>query len=275
MLRIRNALPHIFEKSYPVLEPKTQMLSAMSLLRFHEIDVLPLSFDAARGQRQKVVYGYSALAKLLVLGPKRFGSFLKQPCEEASEPLAIVRADRGLSALLDTFAKTRFGFARIEEAKTVGALAGLSDVLAAYETDMVATNLVVSDVGTPRFSLPGNTSLRNALEEMFKKKYRRLFISEARGGGEFVSDREIIGYVFSPSILSAMVQDGESEVLDTPISGIERMTARNVAPGTTIKAAAQMLRQEKAGQCLIFNGMVATPWDLVMKPWKAKTLNIG
>ena len=277
MLRIKDALPHIFEKAYPVLEPKTQMLPAMSLLRFHEIDALPLSFDAAGGQQQRprAVYGYSILARLLLLGPKGLGAFLKQPCEKASEPLATVRANDSLSTLLDTFARMRFGFARIEDGRNVGALAGLSDVLGVYDSNMVETKLAVNDLGTSRLSMSGKTTLKKALEEMFQKRYRRIFISEAKDGREFISDRGIIGYVFSPAILTAIMQDANSDVLNTPISAIEKMTAKEVAPRTTIRAAAKVLRNEKAGQCLVYDGMVVTPWDVVMKPWKTKVLKIN
>lgn len=269
MLRIKYALPHIFQKAYPILDPNTPMLLAISLLRFHEIDALPLSFGAGTKQ-QRAVFGFSTLAGLVWLEPKELGPFLKQPCEAASEPLATVSASRGLATLLNTFARTRFGFARVEDRRNVGALASLSDVLSLYETGAIETGLVVEDVGSPILAVPGDTSIKEALDLMFERRYRRLFVS---GGKKFVSDREITGHIFSPAVLKKIMRDGK-DVLEAPISTLEEMNAKEVPPGTALKEAAGMLKADRAGQCLVLDGMVATPWDIVMKPWKVGALKL-
>lgn len=266
-MKIKAALPTIFQKAYPVLDPTTQMLPAVSLLRFHDIDALPLSFDA--GKKPRAVFGFSSLARLMALGPEGFGPFLKQPCKDASEDLATVRADDDLRSLLQTFDRTRFGFARVEERRDVGALVSLSDLLGLFETGALRTDLLVSDVASPILSVPGQTTLKKSLQEMFTKRYRRLFIS---GNKEFVSDREIIAHIFSPSVLSMITRDSK-DILTTPISQIERMAAKKVTPNATVKAAAMALRAEK-GQCLVYDNCVITPWDIIMKPWKAKALKM-
>jgi len=269
-MKIKEALPGVFQKAYPVLDPRTEMLAAMSLLRFHEIDALPLSFGTSKRirERQRAVYGFSSLARVLYLKPNLFAAFLKEPCEAASKPLASVGAGRSLSALLDTFAKTRFGFAKVEEGPDVGALASLSDVLGLYETGAIASKLVVRDVGSQVLSMPGDAILRKVLLVMFERRHRRIFIA---GRNEFVSDREIIGHIFSPAILKTIVEDSE-DVLGAPISAVEKISARQVDPDTPLEEAAKILKQERAGQCLTFDETVVTPWDLVMKPHNAKAL---
>ena len=272
-MRIKDSMPGIFQKAYPVLDPKTEMLPAMSLLRFHEIDALPLAFDGGgkrQEHKQRAVFGFSSLVRLLLLKPKELGPFLKKPCETVSESLVTVGARQSLSSLLDAFARTRFGFARVEDGRNVGALAGLSDVLGLYETGAIASDLTVRDVGSPILSTPGETTLRGALKVMFEKRYRRIFVSGER---EFVSDRGIIGHIFAPTVLNSILQDGK-DVLDTPVSVVEKTSAKEVQPDTHLKKAAGILRAEKAGQCLVFDGMVVTPWDIVMKPWKTKALKL-
>ncbi len=271
-MRIKDALPGIFQKAYPVIDPKTEMLAAMSLLRFHEIDALPLAFDSAakKERRQRAVFGFSSLARLLLLKPSEFGAFLRRPCEAASEFLASVSAGRSLSSLLDVYARTRFGFARVEDNKSVGALASLSDVIGLYEKGTISADLTVNDVASPILSTSEETTLRRALEVMFEKRCRRIFVSGER---EFVSDRAIIGYVFSPATLNAIGQ-GAMDVLGTPISVVEKSAARNVESEAPLNEAARALRGEKAGQCLVFGEMVVTPWDVVMKPWKTKALKL-
>lgn len=264
MLRIRDALPRLFHKAYPVIDPKTEMLPAMSLLRFHEIDALPLGFQAG-GQRhhQRALLGFSSLARLILLKPKEFAGFLKTPCSSASEPLASVDAGRDLSRLLDTFAKTRFGFASVGEGENVGALAGLMDVLGLYESKAISADLSVDAVGTKVVSTPGSTSLRAALGTMFGKRHRRIFIS---GTNEFVSDRAIIDHVFSPQTLSSAGRN-EGDIFGVPLSSVASMRARQVESDLPLAEAARLLRAQGAGQCLVFDGSVTTPWDVVMKPW--------
>ncbi len=273
-MKIRDALPRIFQKAYPAIDPKTEILPAMSLLRFHEIDALPLAFEPGSSRtkdRQKAVYGFSSLARLMLLKPKDIASFLKKPCEVASEPIASVSADRDMSSLLDTYARTRFGFARVEDKKKVGALAGLTDLLELYETGGLATELNAVDVGTPIVSVKADTPLRNALQMMFEKRHRRIFIS---GGREFVSDRTIIDHIFSPGILSAMANRGD-DVLNIPVSSVGMLSAKEVEEDTPLADAAKELRAQHAGQCLVFDGHVVTPWDIVMKPWNQGALKLA
>ena len=271
-MNIQDALPGVFRRSYPLLDPKTEMLSAMALLRFHEIDALPLSFDA-KGKEGKVraVFGYSSLARLVLLDPKAVRGYLTRPCQEASDPLGVVTARSSLSRLLDTFAETRFGFARIESRRGAGALVGLSDVLGLFGTGVVSSDLLLYDVGSPILSLPEDTTLRKALATMFEKRHRRVFFP---GGREFISDRGVIGYLFSPEVLGALAKD-TGDFLDVPISKIERATAKESDPGVPLADAASELRSERAGQCLVFDHKVVTPWDVVMKPWEAKKLKVA
>lgn len=267
-MRIKDALPRIFTRAYPALDPQTKMLAAMSLLRFQEIDAVPISFEGK--ERPRAVFGSSSLARLLLVKPDRLGKFLEETCADVSEPLVTVRATEGLARLLDTFAETRFGFARVEERGGVGALAVLWDILELYETGAIAADLTVRDVGTPIFSMPGGASLRKALQEMFRKRFRRVFVSGSRG---YVSDREMISHVFSPAVLGAVLRGkGSKEVLDVTVAEVERVTAREVSPETTLEEAARALRADRRGQCLVFDGTVVTPWDLVMKPWIAGAL---
>jgi len=243
-------------------------MSVLPLLRFHEIDVLPLSFGSER--KQKGIFGFSCLARLMHVRPEELASFLKQPCETVSETLTTIRAERALSGLLDAFQRRRFGFARVVESRGVGALLSLPDVLGLYGSGLLRSSLTLEDVGSASFSMPANLTVRDALAEMFDRRIRRVFIS---GTGGFIWDRSIIGHLFSPAILARVARDEEGDILGTPISHIETMTAREADGGMQLLEAAALLKVEP-GQCLIFDGKVATPWDIVMKPWKKGALKI-
>ena len=70
-LKIREALPHVFNRAYPVLDPKMPMLPAVSMLRFQQIDGLPLVIEGTLSG-PRALHGYSLLKRLLALGPGGF-----------------------------------------------------------------------------------------------------------------------------------------------------------------------------------------------------------
>jgi hypothetical protein len=268
-LKIRDALPHVFNRAYPVLDPKMPMLPAVSMLRFQQIDGLPLVIEVTSA-RPRALHGYSLLKRLLVIGQGGFWSFIESPCEAAAQSIGTVGADEDLGSLLDVFLKERFGFAWISDAGRTGVPVSLADVLELYKTDTIESDLQVKDVASPIFSLPGMTPLRKALLFMFSHRFRRVFLS---AGGAFISDRSIISHLFSPSILHDLAANPDS-LMETPIAEIEKSKPRRVPGRTTLKAAANTLAGD-IGQCLTSRGTVVTPWDVIMKPWVAKKLRIN
>lgn len=268
-LRIKEAFPELFRKANPAIDPKTEMLSALSLLKFHEIDALPLSFDAEK--KNRALTGFSSLARLMQLDQKNLSRFLRQPCQNASEPFAKVSANRTVSVLLDKFLRTRFGFARVDDGKNVGTMVGLGDVLELYKVGAFKTVLTVDDVASPIFSMTPETTARRALKAMFDRGVRRVFVDGSKG---FVSERSMIERLFSPRVLAAAAENPSEDLMGTPLSDFEIAEAEEVKQGTKLREAAGLLKQ-KRGKCLVVEEKVVTPWDVVMKPWKAKALKIG
>ena len=268
-MKIRDALPHVFNRAYPVLDPKMPMLPAVSMLRFQQIDGLPLVIDAAAA-RPRALHGYSLLKRLLALGQGGFWKFIERPCEDAAQSIGTVGAGEQLERLFEVFLKERFGFAWISDSDGSGVPVSLADVLELYKDGTIESDLQVKDVASPVFALPGMTPLRKALLFMFSHRFRRVFLA---GGGAFVSDRSIISHLFSPAVLHDLAANPDS-LLEIPIAEIEKRRPKKVPGRTTLKAAAGSLSGD-IGQCLISRGAVFTPWDLVMKPWVAKKLKVN
>ncbi len=268
-MRIRDALPHVFNRAYPVLDPKMPMLPAVSMLRFQQIDGLPLVIETAAG-RPRALHGYSLLKRILALEQGGFWKFIERPCEDAAQSIGAVSAQDDIERLFDVFLKERFGFAWISETEKTGAPVSLADVLELYNTGLIESDLQVKDVASPVFALPGMTPLRKALLFMFSHRFRRVFLS---AGGAFISDRSIISHIFSPAVLHDLAAKPDS-LLERPIAEIEKSRSRRVPGRTTLKAAAGALAGD-FGQCLTSKGSVITPWDIIMKPWVEKKLRIN
>jgi hypothetical protein len=269
-MEISEALPGIFRRTYPVLEPGTQLLLAASLLRFHQIDAIPIGFE--KGQKKHLaVLGYSCLSKLLKTDPSWYKSFLEQPCENAAQEIATVSADTELSTLLKTFEKTEFGFAWVEGEFEVGALVSLRDILGLYESGTLTTNVSVDQVASPIYSMPSYVTIRQALTEMFDHKFRRVFLDQ--GMDRVITDRKIISYVFSAKRLDEAA-NSSNDILADSVQNLETMRPKRIKGNPKLKEAANALRSE-VEECLVSEKGVITPWDVIMKPWKMRKLDIN
>jgi CBS domain-containing protein len=261
-LKIAEALPGIFNRVYPILEPGTQLLLAASLLRFHQIDAIPIGFQKKQKKRLAVV-GYSCLSALLKSDPAWYKAFLEQPCESAAQEIATVSADSEVSELLDTFADTEFGFAWVEGEFEIGGLASLRDVLSLYETGTITTTLSVDEVASPIFAISSDATIRDALTQMFERRFRRVFLDS--GENRVVTDRKIISYIFSAARLDAVAKFS-ADPLNASLRDVEAMRPKRIRGNPNLKEAADAMKTA-AEECLVAEKGVVTPWDAIMKPW--------
>lgn len=266
-MKINEAIPSVFQRAYPVLQPSTEMVVALSLLRFHEIDALPIGFKSG-DERKLAIFGYSSLSRLLETQAKNYGKFLETPCESAALELSTIGVEEQLDNLFHVFENTKFGFAWVES-NELGGFASLRDLLELYGSKMIDTNLTPKDVASPVFSLPKDTKIKSVLQEMFKRRIRRVFIS---GGSGLVSDRSIINYIFSASRLSAVAKK-PSTLLDAKLGDLDLISPVQVSNTVSIREAAASMRKS-ADSCLVCSYGVITPWDLLMKPFIQKKLTI-
>jgi len=266
-VQIGVALPQVFRRTYPVIEPTTQMLLAVSLLRFHEIDALPIGFKASQKKRL-AVFGYSCLSLLLETPKKDYGKFMELPAEKAALELATIGVDKDIESLVGNFKRTKFGFAWVESEK-LGGFASLRDLLELYETGVLETHLTLGELASPIFSMPKTATARNVLEEMFNRRIRRVFVE---GKKTIVTDRRIIGFLFSTSRLGSTAKNPES-LLDFNLGDIETLEPPFVRGSSSVRKGAKSL-SDHSEECLVCEKGVITPWDLIMKPLALGVLKI-
>lgn len=258
-MQIGEALPQVFKRSYPVVQPNTEMLLAVSLLRFHQIDALPIEFKIAQKKRL-AVFGYSCLSKLLKSRPQEYGEFLHLPAKKAALKLSTIDVDEEVSSLLHVFQDTKFGFAWVESEK-LGGFASLRDLLELYDEGTIETSLRLSDLASPIFSLSSKTNIKNVLRAMFERRIRRIFVE---GSNSLVTDRRIIGYLFSPSRLG-ITSENPKALLDVSLGDLEAFKPLKVRGALSAKKGASLIG-DQSEECLVCETGVVTPWDLIMKP---------
>ena len=270
-MKIRAAFPNILKRQYPFVKPDYPLLTVLYLLRITEIDAVPITSED--GSTNRAIFGFSSLPRFMALGPTRFGKMLKEPCERASDELPSFAVNEDLESVLDAFASRRLGFALVHGTGGFGyrrSLISLTDMLELYNRGTIRSELMVKDVATPAFSMPKTSTIRTALQAMFRYRYRRVFLSER----EYVSERSMMSYVFSPVILEELGREQGRDILATPIERLEVVRPTVVPPYTSLRIAALKLRKDR-GHCLVVGkGRVATPWDVVMKPWLSRRMTI-
>jgi CBS domain-containing protein len=271
LMKISDAIPNIFRRTYPIIEPGTQMLLAVSLLRFHQIDALPIGFKPQEKKRL-AVFGYSCLSRLLETDPKNYRKFLELPCERVALELSAIDGTESLDAMLRLFEKTRFGFTWVESER-LGGFASLHDLLSLYENGMISTEMTAGEAASPIFSLPGESNLRTVLQEMFNHRFRRIFVSNGKNQKSLVTDRRILSYVFSTAKLGEVTARPE-KLLDAKLGDVEKIEPVSVSEGTPVAAAAKLMSDSNE-DCLVCKKGVITPWDLIMRPLASDRLKIS
>ena len=276
-MKLKEAFPELFRRPFPVVAEGTTILVAGTMLDTPRRDVLPivrssdktLSFVSNDGKHLIAFAGQAILSKLVEWNLRDHYMFLFEPIESACLGVLPIPSDEEITSLFRAFLRTKFGWSIIEDRGTY-AIATLSDLISLYSKGALQTSLCARDVASPVFSLPQDTKLSKALHEMIKRSVRRVFLSDTN---RFVSDREILTYIFSPARL-AIIRNSPHEMLEATLEDAGSVEAINVDGSATLREASEHFKPLSGAWCLACREGVITPWDLVVKPWKMGQLII-
>ena len=266
-MKINQCFPGILERRYPTVEAGYSLLTVLYLLRMKDIDAVPIS--PLTPKRARGVFGYTTLPRMLKMRPEEFAGFLDGPCEKASSELAVLGFDEDVDDLLAAFDSKKRGFAVVHDGGRPprASLVTLADFLRLHARGVLRTNQTAEQVASQFAGMRGSTSIRDALEAMLAQGHRRIFIS---GKKTYVSDRSIMHYVFDPMVLEDV--SAIEDVLSGPIDSITQLTPGRVKLTSKLQEAAKALLNDRGGCLTPGDGTVVTPWDVVIKPWRAGTL---
>jgi hypothetical protein len=251
----------IFKRTTPSITADSSILIAASVLGFHDIDALRIIRKKA--DTDEVVGGCNILTGLVQAFPTNIRSYIMSKCGSISTRLPVIPYDATLPDLLSRFIETNFGLAFVH--KGGGALISLSDLLQLYEKGLIDTELLCKDVASPPFRLRNDATLKEALEEMIRRRIRRVFVNDSNA---FISDRTAINYIFSPGGIQVL----RDELYTLKIHEIRTMDAIPVTESLPLQEGARLLLRDK-GKCLLCETGLVTPWDCVVKPFQLNALS--
>ena len=277
-MKLSEALPSLFRRPFSLLETGTRVILAGTLLDTPRRDVLKVTaFDetnsrfSAKKDKFLIFSGYTLLARLLEIDQEKYYNLLYDSCERASIFTQPIASNAELATILEEFSRTKFGWSLVEEGGKYDVVS-LTDFISFYQSGIIETDLTVQDVASPDIvSLSSDTYIRRALQVMMKHRIRRIFLSDYKN--RFVSDREILNYIFSPERLN-VVRDDPTKMFAATLEDVGPVEAIEVEGRPTIKKVSRHYKPESGAWCLVCAGGVVTPWDMVVKPWNMGRLVI-
>lgn len=278
MLRVQEAMPATFGRAVPTVEKGTLAVVAGTLLGLPRRDALLIASTEGgvryltRGGKWMAFSGYPLLKTMVEAEPKDLYRVLFRPCENASMFLDSVKSEDGLTGVLEAIRRTKFGYTLVESSDSFG-LVTLSDLLLLYQRGTFETSFRLRDLASsPVFSLHEDTGLREVIQELYKRRVRRVRVGSTN---RFVSDREILAHIFSPTTLR-VAKESPEKALKTHLGEVSYIEAVEADRSTRAGRGAETINPG-SGVCLTIDRgeRLVTPWDLVMKPWEAGELKIA
>ena len=276
---LSRLFPSLFATPRPITTPDVPVIVAASILSVYEAPMLPIvKVGAAPRHEKEGVTLYQAIGSQPIIRPltetkpSDYYKILWNSCTTTSIWIGALGYHDGLDELLRIFVLTGFGDARVDAPPSPPALITLNEVVELYRERRLRCELGVGEVASPAVVVDPDMPLMEAMNLMCERRIRRLFLREK--AGEFVSDRNILAFLFSPKGLK-IARDAPDSWINLRLSDIDSMSARLVSPDTRVEDVGMMLEAGRDVFVLSDSDSLISRWDLVIKPWKAGELGLS
>ena len=261
------------------MTPEVPVIVAASVLASHDAPILPITKagESPPGIEKKgvrlfrAIGGQQAIRLVVKTKPKDRYRVLWDSCITTSMWLGAIEYDDTLEKLLRIFEVTGFGDARVNARAPPHALVTLEDVVSLYRDGRLKCDLGVKEVASKAISVDPENTLIEAMTTMCDKRVRRLFLKGKKD--EFISDRGILAFLFSPKAL-ATARDEPEMWTSVKVSELQSATAGRVSPHSTVEEVGRIVDERHSVFTLSDGASLLSRWDLVMKPWKANRLDL-
>jgi len=260
-----------------VLSPDDKLLTAGLMLSHYRASMVVIS-------RQREIlgalYGYQLLFLFSQIDKNHIYKTLFQTIRESAKILApesipTVRLGSSLSEILQEIVERRFGDVLVtdDEAQPIG-MAGLHELMQACGVTLERTNIQVGTVASPAKIVDDSMTSGELIKFLFRNRIRRVVVKRT-DGLHCADERSLLKYFFSLRGLQS-IKDEVDDYLNSPIKGFANEETRLMTEirGTRDVSDAWKLALSSGQDSLIVDGeKIATPWDLVVKPFIQGRLN--
>ncbi|MGH9973633.1 MAG: CBS domain-containing protein [Nitrososphaeraceae archaeon] len=257
-ITLRDCVPQIFKRPYlSVLPDSTLMQIAPFLAIGPQIYVDGLV--VVEGERPIGRIGSKQI--LLTIINSKYPDWLEVSAAQMMDNSRIyLEMDLPLSKAINIFKQTGFAFIPITKSGLVVASLTIRDVLPIITR--TTPSLSLKDISSPLVLLSNKTDLKTALRIMFERKIRNMIV---RVDNDYyvANDRKILEFLFSQNGRK-LVRTNNMGAEAVEIDLIDMVPAIKVKENTTVSQAAELLMDINT-PCLLLEGSIITPWDIVMK----------
>ncbi|MEO9319887.1 MAG: hypothetical protein ABI361_04365 [Nitrososphaera sp.] len=173
-----------------------------------------------------------------------------------------------LSEAFDLFESSHFAFVPVTLGGKIAATLSLRDLLPLVFRSNV--NTPVRDVGSPIITIPSKSSLGDVFRTITDRQIRNVGITfEGGGKGDIsiINDRKILEFLSSHEGRQALAghqEDGIRPLDKIPLETLSLLQPKKISFETAISSAAPLL-EDVSAPCILSDGLIVTPWDLVIK----------
>ncbi len=249
------------------------VLMTGALLSFRDVNCGILIEE---GEVKHAIYGYQIVNFLLSEPPQRLYLKLFEPVTNIKEiapgsPLPVLKISDPFRKALSEIVATRFGNLLLTDAegRAIG-LPSLETMLQAVEGRSGKVGMTLKEVASPLILATNGQTILDVFKSMMTNRVRRIVVKTGRKH-TYCTEREILRVLFSLNGLES-TRDNGAKILSQPVGKLPQQVFRPAIPvdGETDVAKAWTLVREQQSSTLIVDGdLIATPWDLVVKPFLA------
>jgi CBS domain-containing protein len=275
---LSKLFPGLFNIFRPMVTLDTPVIVAASILADYEFSILPVRRGrASTGVEKegvmlfKAIGGQQAFSLVVKSKPEDYNKFLWAPCSTICMWLGKVEFRDELKKLLSIFELTGFGDAMVDAPASAHGLVTLEEIVSLYRERKLKCDLTVKEVSSQAISIDPDTPVIEAMRTMIGKRVRRLFLKRS---SEYISDRNILAFLFSPRLLT-IAKDRPESWTNASISEVQKSTARSVLPNVKVEEVGRMVEANRDVFMLSDGVSLVSRWDLVMKPWKEGQLRLS
>lgn len=276
---LSRLFPDLFTIFRPVAITDLPLMVAASFLVDYEHPIVPVSRGRSPPgvEREgvklfKAIGGQQVIRLILKTKPVDYQKLLWGPCDAATIWLGAVGYGESLGRLLQIFDVTGFGDARVTAEAPPHGLVSLEEVVSLYRDGRLRCELRAEEIASKAISVDPEATIIQAMTAMSERKVRRLFLSGRRD--EYISDRSILAFLFSPRLLT-MSKDSPESWTNAKLTEVKATKARAVSPEDKVEEVGRLADSEHDVFTLSEGALLVSRWDMVMKPWKAKALRVS
>lgn len=259
-------------ESNPIITLETPLVVAASILAAHEAPILPLANGAGPTGVEKdgirlfrAVGGQQVIRLIVKSKPSEYSKVIWAPCVESGMWLGALEYSSTLEDLLRVYEVTGFGDARVNGPAPPHALLTMDHVVSLYRERRLKCGISAEDVASRAIFIDPGAMLIDAMSTMCERRVRRLFLKDRKG--EYVSDRAVLRFLFSPKSLAALKDKPESWT-SQDVSKVQTQHARRLTSDATVGEVGKSVEPGRDVFVLPGGDLLVSRWDLVMKPWK-------